>query len=94
MSHSNAISLESFSGDIKPIVRVIDDWVSNRSLALLFEGKVGEGKLIVCGIDLVNDLENRREAKQMLFSLKKYMAGESFAPTVELTPESIRNLFR
>jgi len=34
MSHSYAILLEDFSVDLKPIVRVIDDWVSNRRLAL------------------------------------------------------------
>lgn len=41
MSHSNAIMLAPISSKIKPIVRVINDWFTNRSLALLFEVKVG-----------------------------------------------------
>ena len=93
MSHSNAISLEDFSEEIQPLVRVIDDWVTNRRLALIFEVKIGEGKLIVSGVDMINDVENRPEAKQLLFSLKKYMTTESFAPTVEIKIEEITGLF-
>ena len=51
MSHSGAIYLSKLSKDIHPLVRVIDDWVTNRSLGLLFEVKVGNGKLLVSGID-------------------------------------------
>ena len=53
MSHSNAVILDDFSPELKPIVQVIDDWVSNRKLALLFEVKVGSGKLLVSGVDLL-----------------------------------------
>ncbi|WP_291101571.1 MULTISPECIES: sugar-binding domain-containing protein [unclassified Flavobacterium] len=92
MSHSNAIMLESISSEIKPIVRVIDDWVTNRSLALLFEVKVGKGKLLVSGIDFNQDMEKRPEAQQLLFSLKKYMASEDFNPAVAVEIETIRKL--
>ena len=47
MSHSDAIKLIDFPVELKPIVRIIDDWVINRRLALLFEAKVGEGKIMV-----------------------------------------------
>jgi len=90
MSHSNAILLSSFPAEIKPIVRVIDDWVTNRPLALIFEAKVGQGKLLISGIDLTQDLDKRPEARQLLFSLKKYMAGEKFAPKVEINPDKIK----
>ncbi|MGF1585981.1 MAG: sugar-binding domain-containing protein [Bacteroidales bacterium] len=84
MSHADAIQLDSFPVELNPIVRIIDDWVSNRRLALLFEAKVGDGKLLVSGTDLVNNLENRPEARQLLFSLKNYMTGENFNPNVDL----------
>ena len=93
MSHSNAISLESFSSTPDPIVRVIDDWVTNRKLALIFEAKVGKGKLMMTGVDLQSELKNRPEARQMLYSLKNYMAGEKFAPKTELTVKEIKGLF-
>jgi hypothetical protein len=94
MSHSNAILLDSFSPDLKPVVRVIDDWVTNRRLALIFEVKVGEGKLIVSGIDLISDLEKRPEAKQILFSLKKYMTSDSFSPETEISAEIVQALYK
>jgi hypothetical protein len=84
MSHSGAINLSSFPAEIKPIVRVIDDWFTNRPLSLVFEAKVGKGKMLISGIDLATDLDSRPEAQQLLFSLKKYMAGGKFDPKVEI----------
>jgi Glycosyl hydrolases family 2, sugar binding domain/Glycosyl hydrolases family 2/Glycosyl hydrolases family 2, TIM barrel domain len=92
MSHSNAIMLAPISSEIKPIVRVIDDWFTNRPLALLFEVKVGKGKLLVSGIDFNKDMEKRAEAQQLLYSLKKYMVSGAFNPTVKVDIELIKKL--
>jgi len=93
MSHSGAINISGFPAEIKPIVRVIDDWFTNRPLALVFEAKVGKGKILISGIDLTSDLEKRPEAQQLLFSLKKYMAGEKFNPGTDLAVEKIAKLY-
>lgn len=93
MSHSGAINISSLSSEIKPIVRVIDDWVTNRPLALLFEAKVGKGKILVSGIDLTQDLDKRPEGQQLLFSLKKYMSGPLFNPTAELNIDKLKKLY-
>jgi len=92
MSHSNVLLLSSISAEIHPIVRVIDDWFTNRPLALLFEVKVGKGKLLVSGIDFNRDLEKRPEAQQLLFSLKKYMAGNQFKPTALVPAELLQSM--
>ena len=92
MSHSGAIDISSYPRDLHPIVRVIDDWFTNRPLALIFEAKVGRGKLLASGIDLQTGLSGRPEARQLLYSLKKYMAGPYFQPNVELIPDQIRKL--
>lgn len=92
MSHSGAIRLSSFPVDLKPIVRVIDDWFTNRPLALLFEARVGKGKLLVSGIDLQSELNQRPEAQQLLYSLKKYMAGSKFNPEVEMSISQVNSL--
>ncbi|MBC8180435.1 beta-galactosidase [candidate division KSB1 bacterium] len=92
MSHSHAIILDEFSDELLPIVRIIDDWFENRRLALIFEAKVGNGKLVVSGIDLMKNMENRPEARQMLYSIQKYMISEEFDPQVELDFESIQSL--
>jgi hypothetical protein len=92
MSQSGAISLTGFSAEIKPIVRVIDDWVTNRPLALILEAKVGKGKILISGIDLTSNLDNRPEARKLLYIIKKYMIGVKFNPTVEMTDEQIKKL--
>lgn len=92
MSHSGAINLTTFPAELKPIVRVIDDWFTNRPLALIVEGKVGKGKILISGIDLTTDLDKRPEAQQLLFSLKKYLAGEKFNPQVEIPLTPIKKL--
>jgi hypothetical protein len=94
MSHSNAIRLDSVAGDLKPIVRVIDDWVTARPLGLIFECQAGNGKLIVSGIDLQSDLDKRPEARQLLYSLKSYMAGDKFSPNQKIDIQKISNLYQ
>ena len=92
MSHSNPIILDSVATGLNPIVRVIDDWVTARSLGLVFECNVGKGKLIVSGIDLLSEQDKRPEAKQLLFSLKKYMSSDQFRPQTQVNIEKIKGL--
>jgi arylsulfatase A-like enzyme len=94
MSHSNAISLEGLKNKPDPIVRIIDDWVTNRNLALVFEAKVGKGKLILSGIDLLTDQETRPEARQLLFSLNNYMNSTRFIPRTEISYQELNDLFK
>ena len=67
--------LDDLPPDLRPTVQVIDDWVTNRKLGLVFEAKVGKGKLLVCSIDLKNDLDQNPVARQMRHSLLDYMAA-------------------
>ena len=84
MSHADAIRMDSFPVELKPVVRIIDDWVTNRRLALIIEAKVGEGSLLISGADLVNNLENRAEARQLRHSLLSYMNSGKFNPETGL----------
>lgn len=92
MSHSGAVNLTAFPAELKPIVRVIDDWFTNRPLALIFEAKAGKGRILVSGIDLTTDMGTRPEAQQLLHSLKKYMAGNQFNPKTAVSTESLWKL--
>ena len=93
MTNSNAIILDDLP-NITPIVRVVDDWFKNRRLGLVFEAKVGEGKLVMSGIDLHTNLDTRLEAKQLLYSLKKYMTTPEFNPEVTLEVSQIKSLLK
>jgi hypothetical protein len=94
MSHADAIQLDSFPVELKPVVRIIDDWVTNRRLALLFEAKVGEGSILVSGADLVNNLENRTEARQLKHSLLNYMNSIEFDPGVSLKINELQKIVK
>jgi len=93
MAHSSPIMLDSVAKGIVPVVRVIDDWVKARSLSLLFECRVGRGKIMVSGIDLLTDASNRAEARQLLHSLEMYMASAGFNPKTEVNPTRIMGLY-
>lgn len=94
MSHSNAIILNELGENIKPIVRIIDDWFTNRSLGLLIECKVGNGKMIISGIDLLTDSEKRSEARQLTYSIVEYMKSEKFNPTQEVDVKKVIELVK
>lgn len=93
MSHCNAIPLYKL-GNPEPIVRIIDDWFTARSLGMIAEFKVGKGRLILCGIDLLTDYDKRPEAKQLTYSLINYMKSNEFNPLCNVTIEEIRSLFK
>nr|WP_319269240.1 sugar-binding domain-containing protein [uncultured Draconibacterium sp.] len=94
MSHADAVQLDAFQAELKPIVRIIDDWVSNRRLALLFEAKVGEGSVIISGADLVNNIDKRPEAGQLKRSVISYMESSEFHPTEELSISQVQSILK
>ncbi|HVT90366.1 MAG TPA: hypothetical protein VHD56_16050 [Tepidisphaeraceae bacterium] len=88
------IVLTNMPRELKPLVQSIDDWLTCRKLGLIFEAKVGNGKLIMSSIDLAQNLDSRLVARQLRRSILDYMASEAFAPTVALSPDQVRSLFR
>jgi hypothetical protein len=75
-------------------VQPIDTWFESRRLGLLFEARVGSGKLMVCSVDLSSNLDQRLVARQLRHSLLRYMATEGFRPTIEVPAEAIRSLLK
>lgn len=94
MSRCNAMVLDDFPADYRPVVHLIDDWFTNRKLGILFEGKMGNGKLMVCSVDLQNDLDKRPAARQFRQSILQYMASDQFNPSATLDPEKVRVLYK
>ncbi|MEN8964499.1 MAG: sugar-binding domain-containing protein [Polaribacter sp.] len=93
VSHSNVIIFNEIP-ELNPIVRVIDDWFKNRKTALLFEAKVGKGKLLFSGIDLHTNLKERLEAQQLLYSLENYMVSDAFNPKVNITNNQLKRILK
>ena len=79
---SRPMILDQLDG-YKPIVQVIDNVERNHRLGLLFEFKLGEGKLLVCCSDLESVLGNP-EGRQFYKAVLDYMRSDDFRPSVTL----------
>ena len=93
VSECDAMIMDDFPADFRPIVHLIDDWFTNRKLGILFEAKVGNGKLMVCSVDLQKDLSKRPAAAQFRQNILEYMASERFNPTKEVNVDTIKTMF-
>jgi hypothetical protein len=82
--------LDEMPAALRPIVQVIDDWFTNRKLGLVFEARVGTGKILVCSIDLEHAVDPVNA--QMRRSLLEYIASDKFRPPVELTVDELRTI--
>lgn len=74
---------------IQPIVRIIDDWNRNLPLALVWEARVENGKLLVVSADLSGEFGERPAAYAFRAALCKYAASPDFAPKEEVQAEDI-----
>lgn len=88
LEHSRGFDLRGMEG-IAPIVRPIDDWNRSLPLGLIFEARVGNGKLLLVTADLEGDFEERPEAYCLKQSILQYAASEEFQPVTILKPEQI-----
>ena len=92
VSHADCAVLDAMPEGYRPIVQMIDNFERNHRLGLLFEAKVGEGRLLVCTSRLHEILE-RAEVQQFAAGLLRYAASEAFAPETEITREQLDKLF-
>ena len=89
---SKAILLDETPSEFRPILQVIDNYDRNAKLGTIFEVKAGNGKLLVCAMDLETDAANRPAARQLMQSLMNYVAGEKFMPKDEFSFELLEKL--
>lgn len=94
LDHSKPVVLDELDGAIVPIVRSIDDWNLCRSLAVLFEVNIGKGRLLLCSMDITSDLDKRPVARQLRYSLLRYMESVAFKPAASVSVEAIKELFQ
>lgn len=87
---AKTMELDSLGSTINPIVRMVDNFYKNRNLGLIFEVNTENGKLLICSSDLEKDLTSRPVAKQLRYSLLKYMASDKFDPKETLSFDKIK----
>lgn len=88
-----AMHLDALPADVRPVVQIVPDWFDPERLALVFETRVGAGRLLVCSAELEQQLEARHAARAFRQSLLDYAASDDFNPSATLTPEQVLSLF-
>ncbi len=83
--------LDGFAANLQPIVSVIDDWFTNRRLALVFEARVGKGRILVTSIAFEGAPLNP-VSRQLRTSLRDYIASGEFEPPAEATLAQVSGL--
>ncbi|MGF6823394.1 hypothetical protein M2317_002307 [Microbacterium sp. ZKA21] len=76
----------------EPILQVIDSWFDARRLGLVLEARVGDGRLLLCALDILEDLDTRIVARQLRSSLIRYVESDDFEPALELRAEDLPGL--
>jgi len=93
VKNSHPLILNKTPKNYRPIVQVIDNIERNNKMGLIFEFKVGKGKLLICMTDL-NKLKDHPEVSQLYKSIINYMKSEEFNPEEEITPEFLKEIIR
>ena len=76
---------------IPAIITEMDSYAYLRPMAQLFECRCGGGRLLFSSLGL-QDLQQYPEARALLSSIYRYLAGEEFAPEQELDVETVASL--
>lgn len=93
LQKAKVFTMDHLPPDLRPLVHVIDDWTTARRLGLMFEAKLKNGKLLVCGIDLISEPPARPVASQLYHSIIQYMLSDQFAPQYIISAEELAALF-
>lgn len=76
---------------IRAIITEMDSYAYLRPMAQLFECRCGGGRLLFSSMGL-QDLQQYPEARALLSSIYRYLAGGEFAPEQELDVETVASL--
>ncbi|MCK9508184.1 MAG: hypothetical protein M0Q54_07080 [Pigmentiphaga sp.] len=93
IKNSTTMITDSIQGGA-PVVEIIDNFVTNRKLAMIYEGSVGPGKLMLVSCDLQTDINQRLVAKQLLISILDYMNSQAFNPGGINNFDVLRNMLK
>lgn len=79
---SKSFALDLAALPVRPAMpfRFVDKYNRNALPAAIFEAKVGAGRLLVCTLDITQDLDTRLAARQLRRSILAYMTGDAFRP--------------
>ncbi len=91
-SGARAMNLDRLPLSLQPIVQVVDDWNRNWKLGLIYECRVGPGRLMVSTVNLTAEPSSHPGITQLRRSLLAYMSRIRFQPEVSITAAEMRGL--
>ena len=92
-NRTQVINMAEFPADYQPIVQPIDTWHVSRKLGMLLEARVLNGRLLMTTMDITRNLDRRPVARQLRYSILRYMASADFRPAISVGTEVIQHLF-
>ena len=92
-NRAQVINMAEFPADYQPIVQPIDTWHVSRKLGMLLEARVLNGRVLMTTMDITRNLDRRPVARQLRYSILRYMASADFRPAIRVAPEVIQHLF-
>ena len=93
LQNSRALILDGMPAGTRPLVQVIDNYERAHRLGVIFEARVGSGRLLVSAIDLMGQ-QDKPEARQLMHSLLRYMNSNRFEPATEMDFEQLATILR
>lgn len=93
VNKTQVMNLNDFPKDYQPIVQPIDTWHVSRKLGMLIEARMLNGRVIMTTMDITSNLDKRLVARQLRYSILKYMKSDKFQPTLKLEPKDIWHLY-
>ncbi len=99
IKRSKYVDISGIEG-VTPIIEMVDNFTTNRDLAVLFETKIGDGSIIFSGINFLSNGGNvnttakdlDHASRQLLTSIVDYMKSSSFTPTQAMSEIDLMKL--
>lgn len=92
LNNARALEMDALK-NVTPLVQSVDSYETNHKLGIVFEARVGKGRLLVAAIDGKKDLDKRPATRQLFHSFCRYMQSGKFAPEVAVPSYELDALF-
>jgi len=96
VNRTQVMNLSEFPADYQPIVQPIDTWHVSRKLGMLVEARVLNGRLLMTTLPVSQKQTadgQKHVARQLRYSILRYLQSEDFQPAITVSPDAIHHLF-
>ena len=96
VNRTQVMNLSEFPADYQPIVQPIDTWHVSRKLGMLVEARVLNGRLLMTTLPVSQKQTadgQKHVARQLRYSIQRYLQSEDFQPAITVSPDAIHHLF-